>query len=89
MKATDFQDENLSILIDNFEDHYVVVFDFTSMQGATENYHYPELSGEPVRLELIFTFPLEHVTELNVLGERRSSVAFDKFGVFEKKYLKW
>ena len=54
------------------------------MQNATENFHCPELIGEPLRLELNFTFPLEHVTELLVLGERMSSVAVDKFGVAGK-----
>ena len=60
------------------------MFDLTSMQDATESCHYPELVGEPLRLELNFTFPLEHVTELVVLGERMSSVAIDKFGVVGK-----
>ena len=66
MKAMNFQDVIPSIPIDNFKDHYVLVFDFTSMQHATENRHYPELDGKPLRLELNFTFPLEHVTELMV-----------------------
>ena len=70
--------------IDDFKDHYVLVFDLTWMQDATENCHYPELVGKPLRLELNFTFPLEHVTELIVLGERMSSVAVDKFGVVGK-----
>ena len=69
MKAMNFQDDIPSIPIDNFKDHYVLVFDLTSMQDATENFHYPELVGEPLRLELNFTFPLEHVTELFALGE--------------------
>ena len=43
MKAMSFQGDILSILIDNSKDHYVVVFDLTSMQDATENCHYPEL----------------------------------------------
>ena len=60
------------------------MFDLTSMQDATENCHYLEVVGEPLRLELNFTFPLEHVTELIVLGERMSSVAVDKIGVFGK-----
>ena len=60
------------------------MFDLTSMQDATENCHYPELVGEPLRLELNFTFPLKHVTELIVLGQRMSSVAVDKFGVVRK-----
>ena len=37
------------------------------MQDATENCHYPELVGEPLRQELNFTFLLEHVTELIAL----------------------
>ena len=53
--------------IDNFKDHYVLVFDLTSMQDSTEKYYYPELVGEPLKLKLNFTFPLEHVTELIVL----------------------
>ena len=62
----------------------VLVFDLTSMQDATENCHYPELVGEPLRLELNFTNPLENLTELIVLGERMWSVAVDKFGVVGK-----
>ena len=54
------------------------------MQDATENCHCPVLAGEPLRLELNFTLPLEHATELIVLGERMSSVAVDKFGVVGK-----
>ena len=81
MKARNFQDDIPSIPTDNFKDHYVLVFDLTAMQDATENFHYPELAGEPLRLELNFTFPLEHVTELIVMGERMSSVAVDKYGV--------
>ena len=55
MEAMNFQDDIPSIPIDDFKDHYVLVFDLTSMQPATENCHYPELVGEPLRLELNFT----------------------------------
>ena len=79
-----FQDDIPSIPLDDFKDHYVLVFDLTSMQDATENCHYPELVGEPLRLEINFTKPLENVTELIILGERKSSVAVDKFGVVGK-----
>ena len=84
LKAMNFQDDTPSIPIDDFKDHYVLVFDLTSMQEAAENCHYPELVGEPLRLELNSTNPLEHVTKLIVLGERMSSVAVDKFGVVGK-----
>ena len=84
MKAMNFQEYIPSIPIDGFKDHYVLVFDLTSMQDATENCHYPEFVGEPLRLELNFTNPLENVTELIVLGERMSLAAVDKFGVVGK-----
>ena len=84
MKAINFQDDIPSISIDNFRDHSVLVFDFTAMQNTLGNCHCPELVGEPLRLGLNFTFPLEHVTELIVLGERISSVAVEKFGVVGK-----
>ena len=84
MKALNFQDDIPSIPIDDFKDHYVLVFDLTSMQDATEKCHYPELVGEPLSLKLHFTNLLENVTELIVLGERMSSVAVDKFGVVGK-----
>ena len=81
MKAKNFQDDTLSITVDNFKDHYVLVFDLTSMQDATEHCHYPELIGEPLSLKLYFSPSLENVTEVIVLGERMSSVGVDKFGV--------
>ena len=68
MKTMNFQHDILSIPIDDFKDHYVLVFDLTSVQIATENCHYPELDGEPLRPELNFTHLLENVTELIVLG---------------------
>ena len=37
MKAMTFRDDIPSIPIDNFKDHYVLVFDLTSMQDATEH----------------------------------------------------
>ena len=89
MKAMSLQDDFPSIPIVDFKDHYVLVFDLNSMQDVTENCHYPELVGEPLRLELNFTHPLENVTELIVLGQRMSSVAVDNFGVVGKNVSQW
>ena len=85
MKAINFQDDIPSIPIDDIKDHYVLVFDIISVQDDTENCHYLELVGEPLRLELKFIHPLENVTELIVLGEQMSSVGVDKFGLVKKK----
>ena len=84
MKTMNFQVGIFSIPIDNFNDHYVLVFELTSMRDATENCLCRELVGEPLKLELNFTFPLEHVAELILMGKRTSSVAVDKFGVVGK-----
>ena len=37
-----------------------------------------------IEMELNFIFPLQYVTELIVLGERKSSVVVDKFVVVGK-----
>ena len=84
MKALNFQDDVSSIPIDFFEDHYLLVFDLTSMEDATENCPYQQLGEDPLRLEPTFTSLLQHVTELIVLGELMSSVAVDKFRVVRK-----
>ena len=55
------------------------------MQNSTENCHYSELVGEPLRLKPYFTFPLERATELIVLVEGKSSLAIDKSGVALEK----
>ena len=84
MKSMNFQEDNPSHPIDNFKDHYVLVFDLTSRQDATENCQFPDLIAEQLRVEPNITFLLEHVTELIVLGEQMSSVAVDKFVVVGK-----
>ena len=55
------------------------------MPDATKNVITQELFGEPLRLELNFTFPLEHLIELIVLGERTPPVELDKIGVVGKR----
>ena len=63
MKRMNLQDDITSFPFDYFKNHYVLVFDLTSLQDASEMCHYPELVGEPLRLELKFTFPPEHVLD--------------------------
>ena len=84
MKALSFQEDIPSIPSYNLKNQDALVFDMNSMQDATEKCHYPALVKEPLRLELNFTFPLEQVTELVLLGERMFSVAVDKLGVVGK-----
>ena len=57
-KAMNFQGDIPSNRVDNFKDQYLLVFDLTSIQDATEHCGYPELIGEPLRFKLYFSSPL-------------------------------
>ena len=80
-KPMNFKNFIPSTPIDNSNYHFELVFDLSSKEDATENCQYPELVGEPLRLELNFTSPIENVTQYTVLGERTFSVAIDKLCV--------
>ena len=83
-----FQDDFSSILIDNFKNNDVLVFDLTAMKDANENCRYLEFVGEAPRLELNVTFPLKHVTDFIEVGKQMFSIANDKFGDVGKKFQK-
>ena len=83
MKAMQFNDDFQFFIWKIFK-ITILVFVLTSLQDAAEQLQYPELSGESLRLELFFQFPLEQVTEVIVLGERLSNIQIDKFGTVAK-----
>ena len=86
MKAMIFKEEIPALPNNLFQNHYVLVFDLTSLQDAGENIHYPELSLESILLEMFFDHPLRSVTELVVLGERMTTVKIDHFGTAAKNF---
>ena len=87
MKAMSFNEEIPALPNHQFQNHYILVFDLTSLQDAGENVHYPELSGESIRFEMFFDRSLRNVTEIFVLGERMSTVKIDQFGTVAKNVL--
>ena len=84
MRAMNFNKKIPALPNHQFENHYILVFDLTSFQDAGENIHYPELSGESIRLKMFFDRSLRKVTEIIVLGERMSTVKIDQFGTVAK-----
>ena len=86
MKAMQLNEDFPALPMEDFQNHYILVFDVTSLQDAAEHLHYPELSGESLRLEMFFQFPLEQVTEKIVLGERLSNIQIVKFGTVLKMF---
>ena len=69
MKAMQFNEDFPSLPMEDFQNHYILVFDLTSLQDAAEQLHYPELSGESLRLEMFSQFLLDQVTQVIVLGK--------------------
>ena len=43
MKTNNYQNDIPTIIVDNLTGRYLLVFDLTSLQGATETCQYPEL----------------------------------------------
>ena len=78
MKAMQFNQGFPALPMEAFQNHYSLVFDLTSLQDAAEQLHYPEFSGESLRLEMFFQFPFEQVTKTIVLRERLSKLQIDK-----------
>ena len=64
------------------------MFDFNTLQDASENYFVPEPVGDPLRLEVKVFYHLEHVTEVIVWGEGLPMVSADKPGVIGKMVFK-
>ena len=84
MKAMSFNEEFPALPHHQFQNHYTLVFDLTSLQDAGENIHYPELRGESIRLEMFFDRSLRNVTEIIVLGEKMFNVKIDQSGTVAK-----
>ena len=87
MKAMQFNEEFLALPMEDFQNHYILVFDLTSPQDAAEQLHYSELSsGKACCFAMFFQFPLEQVMERpSNMEERLSNIRFNKFGTVAKK----
>ena len=57
MKTRHFNADFPALPMEDFQNHYILVFDLISLQHAAEQLHYPEFSGESLRLEMFFNFP--------------------------------
>ena len=68
--------------MDEFQSHYILVFFFfTSLQVAAEQLHYQVLSEESLRLEILFRFLLQQLTELTNLENSLKVFNFLNFWV--------
>ena len=75
LSALGFKNGGNGIALDDFCDHFVLVFDLTSSQEASKTLTvFPELTGAPLTLKLFFEKQLPEPVELYLIGEKFSQV---------------
>ena len=78
MTALGFKNGGNKISLDGFENKYMSTFDLTSSQEASKNLTlFPELTGAPITLKLLFSKALPEAVEIFLIGERFSQVFID------------
>ena len=80
MESLNIKSDGNGIKLSDFPDHYILVFDLTSTREADSEVYFPDLVGEPLRLELYFEKALEHTVEILLLGEKLSTLLIDSDG---------
>jgi hypothetical protein len=74
LRSLHFNHDGPDIPLEDYPDHFVMVFDLTSTNESHSEVYYPELTGGSLRLELSFREPLDEAVEVLVLGETLSTV---------------
>ena len=80
MKALHFNGDFPALPMEEFQNHYILVFDLTSLRDAAEQLHNPALCGEGLRIEMFSNFRVFPVPEVIVLGEKLINVQINKLG---------
>lgn len=80
IKSLNFDQDGPGIDLNDFPNHYILVFDLTSTLQADTDVYYPEVVGAAIRLELFFDTTLTDTVELIVLGEKLSTVFIHQDG---------
>ena len=79
-----FDRDGPEITLDNYANHFYLVFDLTSTQQCNHDVYYPEIVGAPICLELEFSQPTANPLEVFVVGERLSTITIDHKGKVQK-----
>ena len=75
LEALDFLKKNShGISLANYHNHYIMAFDLTSTQEASNDFIHPELTNCTISVDLKFDAPLGENVELLFMGERASTV---------------
>ena len=65
------------ISLEDYPNHFIMVFDLTSTQQASHDFIHPELTNCSVSIELKFSAALAHNVEIFIIGEKASTICID------------
>ena len=84
MEALKFKDDGPNVKLVEYEDHYLLFFDLTSMQESNVELYYPDLVASGIRLELYFRENLKETVEVLVTGDKLSTILINNSGQVTK-----
>ena len=86
--ALGFSNGGHSVPLSDFDDHFVLVFDLTSTQEASQQLTvFPELTGAALNLSVEFGRALTDVVEIFVIAERFTTIFLEHSGRVSKNTL--
>ena len=77
MSALAYVENGHGILLSEFSNHFIMVFDLTSTQEATLDFIHPELTDSSITVELKFDTALANNVEVFFLGKKSSTAYID------------
>ena len=70
-------DNGHGISLEDYPNHFVMVFDLTSTQQASHDFIHPELTNSSISIELKFSTALTDNIEIFIVGEKASTIYID------------
>ena len=80
MENLNLTSDGNGITLEDFPNHYMLVFDLTSAREANSEVYLPDLAGEPLRVEMNFSLALTDAFEIFLMSEKISAVLVDSEG---------
>ena len=74
MNALAYVENGHGITLNEFANHFIMVFELTSTQETTHDFVHPELTNSLLSVELKFDAALAHNVEIFFLGEKASTL---------------
>ena len=80
-------DNGHGISLEDYPNHFIMVFDLTSTQQASHDFIHPELTNCSVSIELKFSAALAHNVEIFIIGEKASTIYIDQARKVSKNHI--